>query len=124
MDFAAGLQAGSKAFGRNHAVDGNRDAAAQPITLAETFPDTRILVVQLIDELSNGLSSNLDLHPSIRELSHRRRNPGGRHGALVRPPARSRAAVQPEPFPFFSRISFNTLGGLMGRSLSLNPVAW
>ena len=124
MDFAAGLQTGSKTFGRNHAVDGNRDAAAQPISLAETLPDTRILLFQLIDELSNGLSPNLHLHPSIRELSHRRRNPGYRHGLLVRLPARSRAAVQPEPFPFFSRIAFNTLGGFMGRSRSLKPVAW
>ena len=124
MDFAAGLQAGSQAFRRNHAVDRNRDAAAQPIALAETLPDSRILLIQLIDELSNGLPANLHLHPSIRELSHRRWNPGCRHGALVRLPARNRAAVQPEPFPFFSRIAFNTLGGLMGRSLSLNPVAW
>lgn len=124
MNFAAGLQAGSKTFGRNHAVDRNRDAATQPIPLAETFPDSGKLVIQLIDELSNGLSANLDLHPSIRELSHRRRNPGCRHGALMRPPARSRAAVQPEPFPFFSRIAFNTRGGFMGRSLSRNPVAW
>lgn len=124
MDFAAGLQAGSKTFGRNHAVDRNRDAAAQPVALAEALPDSRILVIQLIDELPNGLSANLHLHPSIRELSHRRRNPGCRHGALVRSPAGSRAAVQPEPFPFFSRIAFKTLGGFMGRSLSRNPVAW
>ena len=116
MDFAAGLQAGSKTFGRYHTVDGNRDSAAQPIALAKTLPDSRVLLIQLIDELANGLSANLHLHPSIRELSHRRRNPGCRHGALV--------AGQPDPFPFFSRIAFNTLGGLMGRSVSLNPVAW
>ena len=124
MDFAAGLQAGPQTLGRNHTVDGNRNTAAQPAALAETVPDSRILLIQMIDKFSNGLSTNVDLLPAVRELLHRWGNPGSRPGILVRPSLRSRAAVQPDPFPFFSRIAFNTLGGLMGRSLSLNPVAW
>ena len=123
MDFAAGLQAGPQTFGRNHTVDRNRDAAAQSIALAETVPDSRVLLIQLIDEFSHGPSTNVDLLPSIRELLHRWGNPGCRHGILVRTSARSRVAVQPDPFPFCSRIAFNTLGGLMGKSVSLNPVA-
>ena len=124
MDFAAGLQAGPQTLGRNHTVDRNRNAAAQPAALAETVPDSRILLIQMIDEFSNGLSTNVNLLPAVRELLHRRGNPGCRHGNLARPSVRSRTAIQPDPFPFFSRSAFNTLGGLMGRSLSLNPVAW